>query len=55
MDIIEFERKNKPPVYSFLSLSWGYIADLDIGSEKLRFLGGIRFEVYGAWRLLFLN
>lgn len=38
-----------------MSLSWTYIADLDIGSEHLRFLGEQRFQLYGAWRLLFLR
>lgn len=40
------------PIYSFLSFSWGIISDLDINSEFLRCLGGFRFEVYGAWRVI---
>jgi sphingosine kinase len=31
---------------SFLSLSWGLISDVDIESEKLKFLGALRFDVY---------
>ncbi len=32
--------------YSFLSLAWGLISDVDIESEKLKFLGALRFDVY---------
>ena len=32
--------------YSFLSLAWGFISDVDIESEKLRFLGSIRIDIY---------
>ena len=31
--------------YSFLSLAWGLAADIDINSEKFRFLGNSRFTV----------
>ncbi len=40
------------PVYSFLSFEWCFMADIDMNSEFLRFLGGLRFEIYGLWRLL---
>lgn len=43
------------PVYSCLSLEWAFIADIDMGSEFMRFLGGLRFEVYAVWRWLFLR
>jgi diacylglycerol kinase family enzyme len=36
--------------FSFLSLEWAIIADIDIESESLRFLGDARFDVYGALR-----
>lgn len=39
-------------VYSFIALLVGYLADVDFGSEKLRFLGGARFDVYGFFRAL---
>lgn len=48
-DLIIFEI-NKKKILSFLSLSWAYIADIDFGSEPLRFLGSARFEVYGWYR-----
>lgn len=43
------------PIYSCLSLEWAFIADIDMGSEFMRFLGGLRFEVYSVWRWLFLR
>ena len=36
------------PIYSVLAFTWGFIADTDIGSESLRFLGGLRFHVYAV-------
>ena len=47
--------KRKGEIWSFLSLSYGYIADVDIYSEKLRWLGRARFDVYGAFKMLKLN
>jgi diacylglycerol kinase family enzyme len=41
--------------FTFLSLEWGIVADIDIESESLRFLGGARFDVYGLIRGLFLR
>ena len=42
-------------VYSFLSLEWAISADIDIGSEYLRFMGENRFTVEAIKRLLFLR
>ena len=41
--------------YSFLSLSWGLVSDIDIGSEKLKFLGALRFDVYALLLLILLR
>jgi len=46
---------HQEPVYSCLSLEWAFLADIDMGSEFLRFLGGFRFELYSLWRWLFLR
>jgi len=42
-----FKSKDAPPerVYSVLSLEWGMIADVDIGSEAMRWAGSARFMV----------
>ena len=41
--------------YSFLSLTWGLLADIDLDSEFLRFMGGARFDVYAAMRLCWIK
>ncbi|TDH67301.1 hypothetical protein CCR75_009402 [Bremia lactucae] len=46
-------RNGKDTTYSFLSLEWASIADVDIGSEKLRMLGGMRFTVAFINQLVF--
>ena len=38
--------QNGTEYYSFLSLAWGLISDVDIESEKLKFLGALRFDLY---------
>ncbi|GBG34773.1 Sphingosine kinase 1 [Hondaea fermentalgiana] len=40
-------------VYSFLSLEWAMIADIDIDSEYMRFLGDFRFQLEGLKRVIF--
>jgi YegS/Rv2252/BmrU family lipid kinase len=42
-------------VYSFLSVFWAFIADVDIGSENCRCCGACRFDLYGFWRVLALR
>ncbi|GMF44400.1 unnamed protein product [Phytophthora fragariaefolia] len=46
-------RNGKETTYSFLSLEWASIADVDIESEKLRMLGGLRFTVAFVNQLVF--
>ncbi|KAL7073563.1 hypothetical protein ACQ4LE_007293 [Meloidogyne hapla] len=38
----------------FLSLSWGLMADIDIGSERFRFLGMLRLHLEAFLRVAFL-
>ncbi|OLY80735.1 Sphingosine kinase 1 [Smittium mucronatum] len=45
-------KPDSSPTFCFLSVTWGYIADTDIESEKFRGLGSLRFDIYGALRLL---
>jgi sphingosine kinase len=42
-------------IYSFLSLEWALIADIDSESENYRFLGGLRFTVGAIKRVLKLR
>jgi sphingosine kinase len=39
-------KQNGKEYYSCLSLAWGLSSDVDIESEKLKFLGSLRFELY---------
>ncbi|XP_065360324.1 sphingosine kinase 1 [Calliphora vicina] len=54
MDVVEIELKNKI-AYSFLSIGWGLISDIDIESERLRPLGYQRFTIWTLHRLLNLR
>lgn len=38
-------------IYGFLSLSYGYTADVDVYSEKWRWMGTSRFGLYGAFKI----
>lgn len=55
LDLIKVVFESGRTVYSFLSVTWSYIADVDVESEFLRFLGGWRFYIYGIWRLIRLK
>ena len=53
MDLTEIEAEyQKEKVYSFLSTFWGVLADCDINSEVLRWMGSARFSVWGALRVI---
>ncbi|EDV35060.1 uncharacterized protein Dana_GF22547, isoform C [Drosophila ananassae] len=42
-------------MYSFLSVGWGLIADIDIESERLRSIGAQRFTLWAIKRLITLR
>ncbi len=44
-------QQNNLEYYSFLSLAWGLISDVDIESEKFKFLGALRFDLYALMLL----
>ncbi|KAJ1820973.1 Sphingosine kinase 1 [Coemansia sp. RSA 2671] len=41
--------------YCFLSMTWGLIADIDIESERMRWAGPARLDLYGTIRLMSLR
>jgi sphingosine kinase len=41
--------------YSFLSVSWGFVSDVDIESDRLRFLGTLKNTIYVLLRILSLR
>ena len=52
LDLMTVSQPSRPLRTSFLSLSGAIISDIDLGSESMRFLGGLRFAVYGVYCLL---
>ena len=52
MDLLRLETSEGNYIYSFLSFAWGVIADCDINSEKLRWIGELRYDLYGAYSWL---
>ncbi|XP_026762431.1 sphingosine kinase 1-like [Galleria mellonella] len=54
MDVVRVETKTKI-MFSFLSVGWGLLSDIDIESERLRAMGGQRFAVWAVARILGLR
>ncbi|OBS73351.1 hypothetical protein A6R68_12028 [Neotoma lepida] len=55
MNLLSLHTASGLQVYSVLSLSWGFVADVDLESEKYRRLGEIRFTVGTIFRLATLR
>ena len=55
IDLTEIEAEYFPDkkIYMFLSLTWGVLADCDINSEFLRWMGPTRFTIWGVYRVCF--
>ncbi|XP_068769933.1 sphingosine kinase 1 isoform X2 [Struthio camelus] len=51
MDLVSLSTASGKRLFSFLSFGWGFIADVDIASEKYRKLGNARFTVGTIQRL----
>nr|XP_016926201.1 sphingosine kinase 2 [Drosophila suzukii] len=54
MDVVRVQLQNRS-LYSFLSIGWGLISDVDIESERIRLLGYQRFTVWTLYRLVNLR
>lgn len=54
MDIVRVETRSQI-LFSFLSVNWGIIADIDIESERLRAIGAQRFFIWSVARLIGLR
>ena len=53
MGLTRYERAgDRPPFLSFLSMEWGLVADVDLNTESLRFLGMLR-STLGALYYIF--
>ncbi|KAL3987333.1 frizzled 5/8 [Sarotherodon galilaeus] len=55
MDLVSVHLASKQRLFSFLSLAWGFVADVDIESEKYRHVGAIRFLMGTLVRLASLR
>lgn len=55
MDLVSIQLASGSQVFSFLSLAWGFVADVDIESEKYRHVGAARFTVGTLVRLASLR
>ncbi|KAM3923457.1 sphingosine kinase 1 [Leptodactylus fuscus] len=55
LDIVSLTTSSQQRIFSFLSLAWGFISDVDIESEKYRFMGYARFSVGTFVRLTALR
>ncbi|XP_061702347.1 sphingosine kinase 1 [Syngnathoides biaculeatus] len=55
LDLVSIHLASKQRVFSFLSLAWGFVADVDIESEKYRHVGAIRFLMGTLVRLASLR
>ena len=51
MDLVLVQTQ-KQQLFSFLSVTWGLIADIDYESERMRVLGATRFTLYFIKRVL---
>ncbi|XP_058055221.1 sphingosine kinase 2-like [Anopheles bellator] len=54
LDVVRVETRTNI-MFSFLSVGWGLISDIDIESERLRAIGGQRFTVWSVHRLISLR
>ncbi|KAF3687485.1 Sphingosine kinase 1 [Channa argus] len=55
MDLVSIRLSSGTRLFSFLSLAWGFIADVDIESEKYRHIGAVRFTIGTLVRLTSLR
>lgn len=54
MDLVRVETTSQI-MFSFLSVGWGLLSDIDIESERLRLLGAQRFTIWSVARLIGLR
>ena len=54
-DLFHVESVHMKPRVGFLSLAYGIIADIDIESERMRYMGEARFTLYALQRIASLR
>ncbi|KAJ0058399.1 hypothetical protein NL108_013875 [Boleophthalmus pectinirostris] len=55
MDLVSVHLSSRQRLFSFLSIAWGFVADVDVESEKYRHVGAIRFLMGTLVRLATLR
>uniref|UniRef100_G3PGS0 sphingosine kinase n=1 Tax=Gasterosteus aculeatus aculeatus TaxID=481459 RepID=G3PGS0_GASAC len=55
MDLVSVHLSSRQRLFSFLSLAWGFVADVDAESEKYRHVGAVRFLMGTLARLASLT
>ncbi|KAJ1463393.1 hypothetical protein M885DRAFT_575 [Pelagophyceae sp. CCMP2097] len=55
LDLAKYEHGGPSHTPSFLALEWAIVADIDLGSEHMRWLGPARFTVAALRRILCLR
>lgn len=55
LDVMNVTLASGQNQYCFLSMTWGLVADIDIESERMRWAGSTRFDLYGTVRLMNLR
>ena len=53
-DLSHYETENES-YGAFLTYSWAMIADIDIESETIRFMGRLRNDIWAVWRVINLR
>lgn len=51
LDLVSIQLENGKFIHSFINIEWAIVADVDLESEKFRFLGGMRFLVGAIKRI----
>ncbi|CAG4946790.1 unnamed protein product [Parnassius apollo] len=54
LDVVRVETKSNI-MFSFLSVGWGLLSDIDVESERIRAIGGQRFAIWALARLVGLR
>lgn len=52
IDLSEHQTQDGATTYGFLSYSYGTMADVDIRSEVIRWMGSFRYDIWGALMVL---
>jgi sphingosine kinase len=52
LDLVAIQLENGTFLHSFLNVEWAIVADVDLESERYRYLGGLRFLVGALIRIL---